>query len=183
MLAVDGLQKRSINLCPTILVTHIFGGYSHRERCSRTRYKNLQDKKEDTYMLGQISIHGSRISGTIRPGGRRRVQHRRIVRLWRLFSCTSRMLWGSRLVLLLTRRNRDITTLMAVNKRNSENTQGTERRSESERFSRRKLTCQHLHHRCSWKETASSQTPREARSPAESLSAGSPAPPALKKIR
>ena len=43
LLAVMRLQKsKSVNLCPTILVTHIFGGYSHRERCSRTRHKNLQ---------------------------------------------------------------------------------------------------------------------------------------------
>ena len=43
LLAVARLEKnRGVNLCPTILVTHIFGGYSHRERCSRTRHKNLQ---------------------------------------------------------------------------------------------------------------------------------------------
>ena len=74
------------------------------------------------------AFHGSRISSTVRPGGRRRVQHRRIVRLRRLFSCTSRMLWGSGLVFLLTRRKMDITTLMAVTKRNSEHPRNTKKR-------------------------------------------------------
>ena len=36
--AVAGIAL-DINLRPTILVTHIFGGYSHRERYSRTRYR------------------------------------------------------------------------------------------------------------------------------------------------
>jgi hypothetical protein len=40
LLAIKWLQEtQDINLRPTILVTHIFGGYSHRERCSRTRYR------------------------------------------------------------------------------------------------------------------------------------------------
>ena len=39
-LAIKRLWKeQDINLRPTILVTHIFGGYSHRECCSRTRYR------------------------------------------------------------------------------------------------------------------------------------------------
>ena len=39
LLAIKWLQEtQDINLRPTILVTHIFGGYSHRERCTRTRY-------------------------------------------------------------------------------------------------------------------------------------------------
>ena len=71
-LAIKRLWKeQDINLRPTILVTHIFGGYSHRERCSRTRYRSCRTELRDTYMVKQPSVHWGRISSLLWHGGGR----------------------------------------------------------------------------------------------------------------